>query len=104
MPLVLQPTFNDLSREEIEAHIEQVRARRMAAVVQYHAGVNAKLEYASAKMQAKIAREYHLLGQLIEQGDRIDEKIDKRLQTLEMLIQELGLTFDSMAPMENEDD
>lgn len=104
MPLILQPKFSDLSREEIESHIEQVRARRMAAVVQYHAGVNAKLEFTSVKIQAKIAREYHLLSQDIEKADKLDEKIEQRLQTLEMHMQELGQTHDALIPMEDEDD
>jgi hypothetical protein len=42
MPLILQPVFNEQSRDEIEQHLMVVRARRMSAVAVYYAGVNAK--------------------------------------------------------------
>lgn len=104
MPLILQPAFSEKSREEIEQHIIQVRARRLSAIVQYHAGVNAKLRHASAQLQQRIAREYFLLGKEIEKADKLDEKIDKRLQTLEMYMQELSQTHERMMPVEDEDD
>lgn len=102
MPLVLQPKFSELSRDEIEAHIIQVRARRLSAVVMYHAGVNAKLSHMSAQIQARIAREYYLLGKDIEKADKLDEKIDARMQTLEMHMQELQQAHERMVLMEFE--
>lgn len=104
MGLVLQPQFSDLARDEIEAHIEQVRARRMSAVVQYHAGVNAKLKHASAQLQQRIAREYHMVGKDIEKADKLDEKIQVRMQNLEILMSELESNHDRMIPMEGDND
>lgn len=104
MPLILQPKFSEKSRDEIEAHIEQVRARRMSAVVQYHAGVNAKLMHVAASIQHRIAREYYLLSKDIAKMDALDEKLQLRLQTLEMHMQELGQAQDGMVQLEETED
>lgn len=102
MPLILRPKFDDLSRAEIEAHIEAVRARRMAAVVQYHAGVNAKLRHASAKINDRLAREYSHLARDIEKLDKLDEKIRERMESLDALYVELEQTHERMQPDEDE--
>src|SRR3977135_3466857 len=100
MGLILQPKFSDKSRDEIEQHIALVRNRRMAAVVQYHTGVNAKLTHVSAKLQQRIDREYYLLGNEIAKGDKIDEVIEKRLAHLETLLQEAHTIREQMVPVD----
>ena len=92
MPLILAPSFDEHSREEIEAHLEEVRARRMVAAIEYATGVNAKLEYEALKVQKKMSAQYEMLAKEIAALDKALEKMEKRLLTLITLQQELGLT------------
>lgn len=98
MPLVLQPRFSDMSRDEIERHLEGVRARRLSAIVEYHAGVNAKLRGVAAKWQARITREYEMLAIDIGKLDKLDEKVVARLAKLEEYMQEFSRAHEQMIP------
>lgn len=91
MPLVLAPSFDDHTREQIELHIAAVQARRMSAAVTYHTGKDAKLAHESDKIQAKIARQYEMLGKELEQMDKVIEKVENRLAGLTHLQNELGM-------------
>lgn len=94
MPLILSPSFDDHTREQIETHIAEVQARRMSAAVQYHTGKDAKLAHESDKIQNRIARQYDMLGKELEQMDRIIEKVENRLAGLTHLTNELGMVSD----------
>jgi len=94
MPLVLAHSFDEHTRAEIEAHLEQVRSRRMLAAVEYHTGINAKLTYESDKIQKRVAQKYEMLLKEIGQLDRIVEKVENRLAEIEHLKNELGLLTD----------
>jgi len=104
MPLILQPMFSDKSREEIEQHLLAVRARRMAAVAVYYAGVNAKNLHLVAKERQRIAREYALLAKDLEKMNRLEEAIEERLITLEQHQQELDFHRGSLVEVEDEED
>lgn len=90
--LVLQPTFDDKTRAEIEAHIAEVRARRMQAAVEHAIGVNLKLEHEANVYQRRIAQQLEMLSKELVQMDKLDARIAKRLENIEILYQELGLT------------
>jgi len=94
MPLVLAPSFDEHTREAIEAHIREVQSRRMLAAVEYHTGVNAKLGYESDKITKRRDQKYVMLLKEIEQLDRILEKVENRLAEVEHLNNELGLVND----------
>jgi len=91
MALILRPCFDDLTRQEIEQHIEQVRSRRMVAAMEYQAGKTLALSQESEKVQRRIKQQYELLGKEILQLDKLDERIDKRMTTIETLRQEFNL-------------
>lgn len=107
MPLVLAPSYDDHTREQIEAHLEQVRARRMVAAIDYHNGINEKLTHESDKIQRRIAKEYEMLGKELENLEKYECKVQDRLTKLETMRQELGLTVDMIelhqVPTEMED-
>ncbi|SRR5258706_11031326 len=88
MPLILQPVFSELSRDEIELHLLQVRARRMAAVAVYYAGANAKTHHTMIKHQQRMAREYAALAREIEKMNKLEVSIEDRLAKLEIHLQE----------------
>ena len=94
MPLVLSPSFDDHTREQIETHIAEVQARRMSAAVEYHTGKDAKLAHESSKIQQRIARQYEMLGKELEQMDRTIQKVEDRLAGLTHLKNELGMVSD----------
>lgn len=94
MPLILAASYDDRTREEIENHLSSVRARRMVASIEYHKGVTEKLSHESDKIQARIARQYEMLGKDIANLEKYEQKMLDRLTTIEALRQELGLTTD----------
>ncbi|ERR1044071_3906472 len=94
MPLVLAPSFDDHTREQIELHVAEVQVRRLEAAVIYHQGVNAKLNFESDKIQAKIARQYELLNKELVALEKAELKVQDRLATMQHLQNELGLVVD----------
>lgn len=96
MPLILQPSLDEHTREEIEAHVEEVRARRMVAVIEYNAGKQAKLENELNSVNRKLIQQYTMLGKEIEQLDRLDARLSKRLETIAALQQEGGVVSDML--------
>lgn len=104
MPLVLAPSFDEQTREQIEAHIAEVQARRMLAAMEYHTGRNAKLSHESDKIQARVAKQYALLGKELDALEKAELKVIDRLAGLEHLKNELGLTMDllELHPVETE--
>lgn len=103
MPLTLAPSFDEHTRDQIEAHVDAVRARRMVAVVEYHNGVNAKLHHESLKLQHKIAKQYEMLGKEIDRLEAAEEKVLARLETLEALRQQTELIGDMQSGPLKED-
>lgn len=96
MPLILQPSLDEHTREQIEAHVEEVRARRMVAVIEFNAGKQAKLENELNSVNRKLIQQYTMLGKEIEQLDRLDAKLSKRLETIAALQQEGGVVSDML--------
>lgn len=94
MPLVLAPSYDEHTREQIEAHVSAVQARRMVAAIDYHNGVKAKLAHESEKIQQRVARQYEMLGKELERLEAAENKVLARLETLEALRQEIGLIED----------
>jgi predicted nuclease with TOPRIM domain len=94
MPLILAPSFDDHTREQVEAHLELMRVRRIAAALEYAQGKMAKLETEDNMLENKLARSYEQLGKALGRLDREFEKIEQYLNSCEMLKGELGLIHD----------
>lgn len=94
MPLILAPSFDEHTREQVEAHVAEVQARRMLAAIEYHQGKETKLQHESDKIQARIARQYELLKKELDALDKAENKVQDRLAGLTHLLNELGLTHD----------
>lgn len=91
MALVLQRTLADYTTEELERHIEAVRARRIVAVMEYVAGQKLKLDAEHDKVHRKLKAHYEMLGKELERCDRVIYALDQRVAAIEMLRQEVGL-------------
>lgn len=91
MALVLQPTLADYTTEELERHIEAVRARRIVAVMEYVAGQQLKLDTEKDKAHRKLKGHYEMLAKELERCDRAIYALDERVAAIEMLRQEIGL-------------
>lgn len=96
MALVLVPSINEKSMDEVMQHIEEVRARRLVAAMEYVAGKNAQIQYESEKLQKKILGAYEKLGKALERLDKADEDIQKYLQAVQILQQEHGFLQDHL--------
>lgn len=94
MSLILRPSFDSQSREEILAHLEQVRVRRMAAAIHYHSGVNAKLEHEADKIQRRMKSHYEMLHKELLALEKAETKVQNRLDNLIALENEIGLVHD----------
>lgn len=94
MPLILAPSYDEQTREQIEHFLEGIQARRMTAAVEYHQGKQAKLHHESDKIQAKVEKAYATLLRRIEASDKADAACAEALAKCEALKQELGLVMD----------
>jgi len=86
--LTLQPTYSDMTRQQIEEFLEQVRARRLAASMEYHQGQTIKLHRAHAVLERRIKQQYELLGKELIRLEELDDKIQNRLNKLSIMLQE----------------
>jgi hypothetical protein len=97
MPLILAPSFDDHTREEVEAHLEQVRLRRLAAAMEYHQSKMLRLERDNSSIENKLIRNYEQLGRALLRIDKDIEKVEGYLNACQMLRTELDLNVDRIA-------
>lgn len=94
--LILQPTFNDKTRAEIEAHLEEVRTRRMSAAIEYATGRHLKLSHESEVIQRRVEQQLLMLGKDIARLDNADASIRNRLEKIEELYSQMTITEDML--------
>lgn len=94
MSLILAPSFDEQTREQIELHLGNIRARRMSAAIEYNEGVQAKLHHESDKVQARHARAYEMLKKKLDTLAKSLDAAEDQLAKCESLRQELGLIHD----------
>ena|SRR5579864_8417058 len=97
MPLVLAPSFDDHTREQVEAHLDQVRIRRLAGALEYQQSKMLRLEKDNNTVTNKLIRNYEQLGKALTRLDRELEKIEAYLNACQMLRTEADLTVDRIA-------
>ena len=94
--LVLQPTIKDFSREDFEARLEAVRARRMVVAVEFYEGKNAKLEHLTGVLRHKAEKQQLGLEKDLEQLDKILERAEGRIERITQYLQEHDLAQAAM--------
>jgi hypothetical protein len=94
MTLVLAPSFDDHTRAQVEAHLDEVRARRIAAALEFQQSKMTKLETEGNMLEVKLYRNYQQLGKALERLDKEIEKVEAYLVTCEVIRGELGLVLD----------
>ena len=97
MGLILAPSYDDQTRQQIEDHLSLIRTRRMAAAIEFHAGQHAKLQHESAKIQTRFTRAYELLGKKLVALEKAEQALSDQLAKCEMLRSELGVIDDLIA-------
>ena len=83
MGLTLVPTYDEMTRREIENHLAVLRVKRLRASAVYYSGVNAKIYALTAKQLDRIMREYQGLRADLEKMDMLSERVEQRLVKLE---------------------
>ena len=91
MSLVLQPTLEEMTTEELEQRIQAARARRIVAAMEYVAGQELKLEVEKDKVHRKLKAQYTMLEKELDRCDRAIYALENRVAAIEMLRQEAGL-------------
>lgn len=92
--LVLQPTIAEMTTEQLEAHLEYVRARRIVAAMEYIEGQHLKYDALSDKLRRKLSSHYEMLEKELERLDRALDIAERRVEAIELLRQEQGLIAD----------
>jgi hypothetical protein len=92
MPLILAPSFDDHTREEVEAHLDQVRLRRIASALEYQQGKLLRLEKDNNSVTNKLIRNYEQLGKTLARLDKDIVLAEKYLEACTMLRSEADLT------------
>lgn len=94
MALVLQPTLEEMTTEELEQRLESIRARRIVAALEYAAGQTLKIEHEKDKVSRKLKGHYEMLGKELDRCDRAIFALENRVMAIEQLKQEIGLLDD----------
>lgn len=89
--LVLQPTLEEMTTEELEARIDAVRARRIVCAMEYVAGQHLKLEEEKDKAHRKLKAHYEMLAKELARSESAIYKCEERVAQIEQLRQEIGL-------------
>lgn len=97
MGLILQPRLNDKDRAAIEAHIDEVRSRRMTAAIIYQEGENAKLKHQEVLADRRVKQTSSQLANAINALDKADARVAKILDKLTIQLQAHGLLADLIA-------
>ena len=87
--LVLQPTVSEMSTEQLEQHIEYVRARRMVVAMEYIQNQNMKAEAEADKARRKLIAHYEMLEKELNRLDRALYACEQRVGAIALLRQEV---------------
>lgn len=94
MPLILAPSFDDHTRAEVEKFLDEVRARRIAAVIEFQQSKMTKLGKEHSEIKTKLSRQYEHLGKALERLAGEIDKVEGYLAVCQMLRSEMGLVYD----------
>jgi|SoiMethySBSTD1v2_1073268.scaffolds.fasta_scaffold19980_7 hypothetical protein len=92
--LVLQPTVAEMTTEELERHIEYVRARRIVVAMEYIEGQKLKVEHEVDKAKRKLKAHYEMLEKELDRLDRAIFTCEARVRAIEQLRQEIEFDID----------
>ncbi|SRR5258705_13104619 len=92
--LVLQPTLEEMTVEELEAHIEGVRARRIVCAMEFVAGESLKLENERDKARRKLQEHYLMLAKELDRCERAIYRCEERVVSIQQLKDEIGVIDD----------
>lgn len=90
--LILRPTLGDFDRAGIEEFLSIVRAKRMAATVEFFQSKNQKLQKRQEALGGRFEKALEMLDKELTQLDRIADKVDARLAMLQELENEFNDT------------
>lgn len=88
--LVLRPSIHDFDREQVEAFVENIRVKRLAATVAFYEHKNEKLGNAQDKIQKKFTYQLEMLEKDIAKCEAAEVRVEDRLQKIDLLLQEMG--------------
>jgi hypothetical protein len=94
MPLILAPSFDDHTRAEVEAHLDMVRVRRIAAAMEYAQSKMTKLETEEGSLGVKLSTNYERLGKALERLEKDMLAVETYLEKCTMLRSEMDLVHD----------
>jgi hypothetical protein len=100
--LVLMPTLDNLSRDEVEAYIETVRAKRMVATLEFFQTKNRKVELRQSKIGQRIQGKLDMLEKEIDRLEVAENKVSTRLAEIEQLKHEFDATGEEYEEVEEE--
>lgn len=104
MPLVIQPDINSVSREEFEAHLDEVRARRIVAALELQANREMRLDAISEKLRRQINNQNEMLEKEILRLDTALENVELRLMKIGQLKSDAEQIAEQYDTEDDEDD
>jgi hypothetical protein len=96
------PTLDNLSRDEVEAYIETVRAKRMVATLEFFQTKNRKVELKQSKIGQRIQGKLDMLEREIDKLEAAENKVSTRLAEIEQLKHEFDATGEDYEEVEEE--
>jgi hypothetical protein len=96
MGLILAPSFDDHSREQVEEFIDTVRMRRIACAMEYQQGRRTKLDAEGNALAGKLARNWDQLGKCLQRINVDIQKAEAYLNSCELIKHELGIVSEQI--------
>lgn len=91
-PVFILPTMlSDMSDDDLDKFLEQVRERRLRVVREHQEAERLKAEAHTEKLQAKVEKQFEMLGKEMASLDKVIAKLDKRITNIQALRIELGV-------------
>lgn len=104
MPLTLVPTFNEMTRQEIEERLSVIRVKRMAVAIQFQQGLQQKLHGEYNKTATKLIAATNRLEKNLQKLDDLLEKCKDDLARCSTLHHQMTQTVDLIEIRDGDDE
>jgi hypothetical protein len=83
--LVLMPTLMDYNRDQVEAYIDSIRAKRMSATLEFYNTKNQKIQKKRDALGLRMVKQLEMLKKEIDALERAEGKAADRVVEIEQL-------------------
>lgn len=83
--LILMPNLKTYNRDQVEAFVDRIRAKRMEATLEFYNTKNQKIAKKRDQVGIRMARQLELLQKEIDRLSDMESKVSDRIAQIEQL-------------------